>query len=54
MELVRVMPGIDIDRDILATTKMKIVLPEQGAVPVVDEVIITGNGFRLQLGKGLC
>jgi propionate CoA-transferase len=54
MELVRVMPGIDIEKDILATTKMKIVLPENGAVPVVDEAIVSGKNFRLQLGKGLC
>jgi propionate CoA-transferase len=54
MELVRVMPGIDIDRDILATTKMTIALPEQGTVPVVEGAIITGKEFRLQLGKGLC
>ncbi len=54
MELMRVLPGIDIDRDILATTKMKVVLPEQGGVPPVEQAIITGKGYRLQLGKGLC
>ncbi len=54
MELIRVMPGIDVEKDILATTKMKIVLPENGAVPVVDAAIVTGKNFRLQLGKGLC
>ncbi len=53
MELVRVMPGIDVEKDILATTKMKIVLPEQGTVPVVDGAIVTGKGFRLRLGQGL-
>jgi propionate CoA-transferase len=37
MELVGVMPGIDIRRDILAHTGMKIVLPESGQVPVVSD-----------------
>ncbi len=53
MELVRVMPGIDIDRDILGTTKMKIVLPEEGGVPPVEASIITGGEFRLKMGQGL-
>ncbi len=54
MELLRVMPGIDIDGDILATTKMNIVLPDQGGVPLVEESIVTGKDFRLCLGQGLC
>jgi propionate CoA-transferase len=53
MELVRVMPGIDVERDIVATTKMKIVLPEQDSVPVVEEPIVTGKGYRLRMGDGL-
>ncbi len=54
MELVRVMPGIDVERDILATTKMRIVLPEAGGVPVVEGPIVTGRGYRLRMGDGLC
>lgn len=39
MELVRVMPGIKVRRDILAHTAMKIVLPESGHVPVVSDML---------------
>ena len=47
MELIRVMPGIDVQRDILDATPMKIVLPENGQVPVVDDAVVTGKDFRL-------
>jgi propionate CoA-transferase len=47
MELVRVMPGVDIARDILDASRMKIVLPESGHVPVVDPVVVHGRGFKL-------
>ncbi|HOT50066.1 MAG TPA: hypothetical protein PLI07_03760, partial [Candidatus Hydrogenedentes bacterium] len=47
MELVRVMPGVDIHRDIVSATTMRIVLPESGEVPVVDECVVTGKGFTL-------
>jgi propionate CoA-transferase len=49
MELIRVMPGIDIERDIIAPSAMKIVLPENGEVPVADAAIVTGKGFHLEL-----
>ncbi|MCX5758173.1 MAG: hypothetical protein NTU83_06635 [Candidatus Hydrogenedentes bacterium] len=47
MELVRVIPGVDIQRDILSASPMKIVLPESGQVPVDDESVVTGRGFKL-------
>ena len=47
VELTRVMPGIDIQKDILDVSPMKIVLPESGDVPVVEESIVTGKGFAL-------
>ena len=50
MELINVMPGIDVRRDILDATSMKVVLPPSNDVPVVDEAIMTGKGFRLSLG----
>jgi len=50
MELVRVMPGIDIERDILGASPMKLVLPESGHVPVVDPVVVHGRGFKLSFG----
>jgi propionate CoA-transferase len=48
MTLVQVMPGLDVQRDILAGSPMKIVLPENGQVPVVTRDIVTGEGFRLK------
>lgn len=49
MELKAVMPGIDIRKDILGATPMKIILPEQGNIPVVPLSVITGKDFRLEL-----
>jgi propionate CoA-transferase len=48
MELTEVMPGIDIRRNIIDSCPMKIVLPENGDVPLVEESIATGKGFRLK------
>jgi len=48
MELVRVMPGIDIQKDIIEACPMKVVLPEDGPVPVVSQVILTGEGYQLK------
>ena len=47
MELIEVMPGIDIKKDIINGCSMKIVPPEQGKFSVVSESIVTGKGFRL-------
>jgi hypothetical protein len=41
------MPGVDIQKDILAVSPMRIVLPPSGAVPVADASVVTGTGFRL-------
>ncbi|HOZ47981.1 MAG TPA: CoA-transferase [Candidatus Hydrogenedentes bacterium] len=49
MELMKVMPGIDIQKDILDVASMRVVLPESGEVPVVDASVVTGEGFRLAL-----
>ncbi|HOZ49234.1 MAG TPA: CoA-transferase [Candidatus Hydrogenedentes bacterium] len=49
MELVQVMPGLDIEKDILRTTSMKIVVPEETDVPSVETSIVSGKGFRLNL-----
>jgi propionate CoA-transferase len=48
MELAQVMPGIDVERDVLRGP-MKVVLPADGKVPVVGEDVVTGRGFRLEL-----
>lgn len=48
MELFRVMPGIDVQKDIIEACPMRIVLPEDGKVAVVDASIVTGKGFQLR------
>ncbi|MGH7788641.1 MAG: malonate decarboxylase subunit alpha [Candidatus Binatia bacterium] len=45
MELARVMPGIDVRRDILDATPMRIVLPRSGRVPVVPASIFSPRGW---------
>ncbi len=47
MELIEVMPGIDVRRDILNACPMRVVLPPDGRVPVVPDEVVTGRGFRL-------
>ena len=47
LELKNVMPGIDVRRDILATTRAQVVVPVSGNVPVVSAAIVTGEGFEL-------
>jgi propionate CoA-transferase len=41
MELVGVMPGVDIHRDILNCTAMKVVLPRRGRVPVLPRSLFS-------------
>jgi propionate CoA-transferase len=48
MELIEVMPGIDIQKDIINCCQMKIFPPEPGQVTVVSESILTGKGFKLK------
>jgi len=50
MLLDQVMPGIDIQKDIIAVTPMKVILPD-GPVPVVSDDIVTGRNFKLSWGK---
>jgi len=52
MELSRVMPGIDIQNEIIAFSPMKVVLPASGGVPLVDDAVVTGKGFSLDLKNG--
>jgi propionate CoA-transferase len=51
MELIRVMPGIDVREDILNGTAMKVVLPKSGQIPVVSHAIVTGEGFASQVSN---
>lgn len=48
LELHRVMPGIDIQKDILDFSPAPIHLPDSGDVPIVDRSIVTAEGFSLQ------
>lgn len=49
LELIRVVPGVDIRRDILEPANNTVVTPESGDVPVADASIMTGEGFELHL-----
>ena len=49
MELIYVMPGIDVQKDILGGCSMRIVLPENGQPAVAGPEIITGSGFRCEI-----
>lgn len=50
VELRYVMPGIDVQRDILDVCPMPILLPEDGNVPVVSRAVLTGEGYDLRFG----
>lgn len=52
MELVVSMPGVDIQRDIIDSVSMKVVLPEDGNVEIAAPEIVTGRGFRLSFDEG--
>lgn len=43
-----VMPGIDIERDLLANTDARIMVPDDPAPEVVPASIVTGNNFQLK------
>ena len=48
MMLIEVMPGVDIEKDIMQACPMQVILPESGQVPVTPDAIVTGEGFRLR------
>ncbi len=48
MELIEVMPGIDIQRDIIDACPMKIIVPENKKVPIIENSIVTGEGYKLK------
>lgn len=49
--LEEVMPGIDIERDIVGGCAARIVLPAGGKVPVAPSPVVTGAGFSLDWEK---
>ncbi len=49
VELARVMPGVDVRRDVLDVAAMPIVLPDGAAPPLVPASVVTGDGFTLRI-----
>jgi acyl CoA:acetate/3-ketoacid CoA transferase len=49
MELAEVVPGVDVRRDVLDASPMRIVVPE-GGPRLVEESVLTGEGYRLAWG----
>lgn len=49
LELTHVLPGVNIQNDILDFSPANIVLPENGTPQVVSEDVITGKGFSFSL-----
>jgi len=47
--LTRVVPGIDVQRDILDFSPMRILLPPSHSVPLVASTVISGKGFHLTM-----
>jgi propionate CoA-transferase len=45
--LIETVPGIDVERDIQAASRARIVLPD-GPVPLAPPAVLTGDGFALQ------
>jgi len=50
--LEQVMPGIDVQRDIIDASDARILLPENGNVPQVPEPVVTGNEYGLAWPPG--
>jgi propionate CoA-transferase len=48
MMLIEVMPGVDIEKDIMQACPMQVILPESGQVPVTPDAVVTGEGFHLR------
>ena len=47
MTIIEVMPGVDIEKDIVNDCPMRVVLPKEGTVPVTPSDIVTGKNFKL-------
>jgi propionate CoA-transferase len=53
MELVAVMHGVDVRRDILNVSPMAIVIPEGDGPRVLDSSLVSGKGFQLRWGNNV-
>ena len=49
MELIYVMPGIDVQHDIIDKCSMQVIMPENGALQVVGDDVVTGHNFHFEL-----
>ncbi|HQB03435.1 MAG TPA: hypothetical protein PLY90_09075, partial [Candidatus Hydrogenedentes bacterium] len=49
MELTHIMPGIDIQKDIIERSSMRILLPENKEPEIVSEEVVTGKDFSFSL-----
>lgn len=47
IRLLCLMPGIDLQRDVLQVSTARILLPEDGACPVAPGAVVSGKGFGL-------
>ena len=52
MEMIWVMPGVDVEKDVIGGCTMRVVLPDSGKVPVAPEAVVTGQGFKFALPEG--
>jgi propionate CoA-transferase len=52
VELVSVLPGIDVRRDVVELAAAPLVVPASGEVPVVSDAIVTGEHFDLRVAYG--
>jgi len=43
-----IMPGIDLQKDILEMSQGRIFLPENNQIELVDQSILTGQNFQLK------
>jgi propionate CoA-transferase len=50
LELASVMPGVDVRRDILDATPIRVALPV-GEIPVVPAAVVSGDGFALRIAR---
>ncbi len=48
MELKWIMPGVDLQKDILDVIQMKVIIPEGGPT-IVEDSVVTGKNFKLAL-----
>ena len=48
LELREVMPGIDVERDLLANTDARIIVPDDPAPAIVPAEVVTGRDFHLR------